>query len=98
MGSLFRCVRLGLVPLCYLWQRNQQELLAEMIKCEIDAIIIKVAALGLEPSRHLGRSLRLIEPHLQDLHEKYGINVCGEGGEYETLTVDCPLFKSRIIM
>lgn len=86
------------MPLCYLWQRNQQELLAEMIKCEIDAIIIKVAALGLEPSRHLGRSLRLIEPHLQDLHEKYGINVCGEGGEYETLTIDCPLFKSRIIM
>ena len=23
----------------------------------------------------------------------YGINVCGEGGEYETLTLDCPLFK-----
>ena len=22
----------------------------------------------------------------------YGINVCGEGGEYETLTLDCPLF------
>jgi diphthine-ammonia ligase len=24
----------------------------------------------------------------------YGINVCGEGGEYETLTLDCPLFKA----
>lgn len=23
----------------------------------------------------------------------YGSNVCGEGGEYETLTLDCPLFK-----
>lgn len=23
----------------------------------------------------------------------YGINVCGEGGEYETLTLDCPLFE-----
>lgn len=23
----------------------------------------------------------------------YGINVCGEGGEYETLTLDCPLFN-----
>lgn len=22
----------------------------------------------------------------------YGSNVCGEGGEYETLTLDCPLF------
>lgn len=26
----------------------------------------------------------------------YGINVCGEGGEYETLTLDCPLFIVRL--
>lgn len=26
----------------------------------------------------------------------YGSNVCGEGGEYETLTLDCPLFKVRL--
>lgn len=92
------CIRLGLVSLAYLWQRDQAELLQEMIKCEIDAVIIKVAALGLEPSRHLGRSLRLLEPHLHSMHEQYGLNVCGEGGEYETLTLDCPLFKSRIII
>jgi len=30
---------------------------------------------------------------------RYGINVCGEGGEYETLTLDCPLFcNARIIL
>ncbi|KAK5643599.1 hypothetical protein RI129_007444 [Pyrocoelia pectoralis] len=92
------CARLQLTPLAYLWQRNQNELLCEMIKCEIDAIIIKVAALGLEPSRHLGRSLRLLEPHLIAMHDKYGLNVCGEGGEYETLVLDCPLFGSRIVV
>ncbi|CAG9835836.1 unnamed protein product [Diabrotica balteata] len=91
------CIRLGLLPLAYLWQRNQQELLDEMIKCEVDAIIIKVATLGLE-TKHLGRSLSLLQPHLLAMHEKYGLNVCGEGGEYETLTVDCPLFKSRIVI
>ena len=32
------------------------------------------------------------------LHRKYGIHVCGEGGEYETFTLDCPLFKKRIVM
>lgn len=32
------------------------------------------------------------------MHEKYGLNVCGEGGEYETFTLDCPLFKQRIAM
>lgn len=68
------------------------------MKSDIDAIVIKVAALGLEPSRHLGRSLRLLEAHLESMNEKYGLNICGEGGEYETLTLDCPLYKSRIIM
>lgn len=29
---------------------------------------------------------------------KYQLNVCGEGGEYESLTLDCPLFKKRIVM
>lgn len=24
--------------------------------------------------------------------------MCGEGGEYETLTLNCPLFKKRIVM
>ena len=24
--------------------------------------------------------------------------MCGEGGEYETLVLDCPLFKSRIVL
>ncbi|KAJ8947693.1 hypothetical protein NQ318_001531 [Aromia moschata] len=91
------CIRLGLVPLAYLWQRNQEELLDEMIKCEVDAIVIKVATLGLK-LKHLGRSLSLLQPHLLAMHEKYGLNVCGEGGEYETLTLDCPLFKSRIVV
>ena len=25
-------------------------------------------------------------------------NIAGEGGEYETLTLDCPLYKKKIIM
>lgn len=36
--------------------------------------------------------------HLLKLREKYGMNVCGEGGEYESLTLDCPLFKKKIIL
>ncbi|CAN7994878.1 unnamed protein product, partial [Ixodes hexagonus] len=30
--------------------------------------------------------------------KKYGLNVCGEGGEYETVTLDCPLFRRRIVI
>ena len=61
------CVRLGLTCLAYLWRRNQEELLDEMIRCSIEAILIKVAALGLSPGRHLGKSLAELQPGLIDL-------------------------------
>ena len=31
-------------------------------------------------------------------NQQYGINVCGEGGEYETFTLDCPLFHKEIVL
>lgn len=92
------CNRLKLISLAYLWRRDQTELLAEMIESQVCAIIIKVAALGLMPDRHLGKSLKEMQPHLLKMKDKYGLNVCGEGGEYETFTLDCPLFKSRIVV
>lgn len=91
------CSRLGLISLSYLWQRNQEELLNEMIQCSVNAIIIKVAALGLK-SQHLGKSLVEMQSHLKKMNEKYGLNVCGEGGEYETFTLDCPLYIKRIVI
>ncbi|XP_054556285.1 diphthine--ammonia ligase isoform X2 [Talpa occidentalis] len=92
------CKRLNLQPLAYLWQRNQEDLLHEMISSNIQAIIIKVAALGLDPDKHLGKTLDQMEPYLLELSKKYGVHVCGEGGEYETFTLDCPLFKKKIIV
>uniref|UniRef100_A0A7N5KB31 Diphthine--ammonia ligase n=1 Tax=Ailuropoda melanoleuca TaxID=9646 RepID=A0A7N5KB31_AILME len=92
------CKRLNLQPLAYLWQRNQEDLLREMISSNIQAIIIKVAALGLDPDKHLGKTLDQMESYLLELSKKYGVHVCGEGGEYETFTLDCPLFKKKIIV
>lgn len=90
------CSRLGIVALAYLWRRDQEELLQEMIDCNIKAIIVKVAALGLQPNKHLGLTIAEIKSHLVRMKEKYGLNVCGEGGEYETFTLDCPLFTKSI--
>ncbi|XP_043482320.1 diphthine--ammonia ligase [Leptopilina heterotoma] len=91
------CKRLGLVSLSYLWQRDQEELLNEMIQCSVNAILIKVACLGLD-LKHLGKSLMEMQPHLLKMKEKFGLNVCGEGGEYETFTLDCPLFVKSIVI
>ncbi|TRY69703.1 hypothetical protein DNTS_008912 [Danionella cerebrum] len=43
---LTSCARLDLKPLAYLWERNQADLLREMISSGLQAIVIKVAALG----------------------------------------------------
>ncbi|PKC70255.1 hypothetical protein RhiirA1_501897 [Rhizophagus irregularis] len=91
------CNRLGLTSLAYLWRRDQKELLGEMINAGINAIIIKVAAIGLKPT-HLGKSIEQLNPYLCDLNEKYDVNICGEGGEYETFTLDCPLFVKRLVV
>ncbi|CAI9761094.1 unnamed protein product [Fraxinus pennsylvanica] len=93
------CSRLGLVSLAYLWKQDQSFLLQQMISSGIVAIIVKVASIGLHPSKHLGKEIEHLESHLHKLKELYGVNVCGEGGEYETLTLDCPLFKNaRIVL
>ncbi|KAJ7556730.1 hypothetical protein O6H91_05G095500 [Diphasiastrum complanatum] len=93
------CSRLGLVSLAYLWKQEQSTLLEHMIDRGIHAVLVKVAALGLEPYKHLGKDLSTLRPLLTLLSNMYGCNVCGEGGEYESLTLDCPLFKNaRIIL
>ncbi|XP_043190210.1 diphthine--ammonia ligase-like isoform X1 [Amphibalanus amphitrite] len=92
------CSRLGLTSLSFLWRRDQSELLTEMVACRVHAVLVKVAALGLLPDRHLGQTLEQIRPHMERMKGKYGLNVCGEGGEYETFTLDCPLFKKRIVI
>ncbi|KAL3078313.1 hypothetical protein niasHT_028823 [Heterodera trifolii] len=90
------CERLGLVPLCFLWELDQLQLLDAMISAGVKAVLIKVAALGLTP-KHLGHSLEQMRAHLVAMHAKYGLHVCGEGGEYETFVLDCPMFKRRRI-
>jgi len=92
-----RCERLGLVSLSYLWQREQHQLLDDMCQCPLEAILIKVASLGLKIS-HLNQTIQQLQPYFTSVHHKYGFHVCGEGGEYETLTLDSPLFLKRIVL
>ncbi|KNC47982.1 ATP-binding domain-containing protein 4 [Thecamonas trahens ATCC 50062] len=89
---------LGLASFAYLWHRSQDLLLDAMIESGIDAILVKIAAMGLAVDRHLGAHLADIRDHLFSLNAKYTSHICGEGGEYETLTLDAPLFTSRIVL
>eukprot|EP00605_Chrysophyceae_sp_TOSAG23-4_P000893 GSChrysophyteH1.ASY1.ANO1.984.1 assembled CDS len=74
---------LKMIPLCYLWMRDREALVP---------ILVKVAGAGLQPQKHLGKSLSELKPQLLHLHNRFGLDLCGEGGEYETLVLDCSLF------
>lgn len=91
------CQRLGVKMLAYLWNMDQDELLQEMINNSFHAILIKVACIGLDDT-HLGQSIKQMQDYLRKLNKAYNTNICGEGGEYETLVLDCPLYKRRLVM
>jgi uncharacterized protein (TIGR00290 family) len=59
-------------------------------------IVTAVAAMGLDEG-WLGRVLdpEAVEA-LRGLSERFGVDVCGEGGEMETLVLDAPWFRSRL--
>ena len=84
------CDRLGIDLFAPLWQRDPGTLAEAMLDAGFEIRIVKVAAAGLEES-WLGRTLdagTLAE--LRDLHDRYGVHVLGEGGEFETLVTDGP--------
>lgn len=91
------CKRLHLQVLAYLWNRDQKELLKEMIENGMEAILVKTASFGLD-RRHIGQSIKDIYPYLETASKEFGLNICGEGGEYETITLNCKLFKYKIVL
>lgn len=91
------CERLGLASLAYLWERDQKQLLQEMIDRGMHVVLIKVASYGLHKC-HLGQTIAQLKDYLFELSDNYGVHPCGEGGEFESLTLDCPIYKQRIQM
>uniref|UniRef100_A0A0G4HH80 Diphthine--ammonia ligase n=1 Tax=Chromera velia CCMP2878 TaxID=1169474 RepID=A0A0G4HH80_9ALVE len=88
--------RVGLQSLAFLWKRDQKVLLDSMHEYGIEAVVVKVASMGLS-EKHLGKTTLQLQGAFDKLHQQLGFHVCGEGGEYESMTLDCPLFAhSRI--
>ena len=91
------CERLNLKSLSYLWELDQTDLLSQMINDNMNSILIKVCVIGLDKI-DLMKNLAEIKNKLMKLKKEYGINVCGEGGEYETITLDSPIYKKKIVI
>ena len=92
------CERLQLQSLAFLWQYDQGQLLQDMVDYGLHAVLVKVCSTGLLPHKHLGKSLAELRPLFARLHAQHGFHVAGEGGEYESLTLDAPFFRRRIVL
>lgn len=99
-------LRLGLVPLAYLWQypilpppsgaiSDDTQLLIDMANAGLEARIIKVASAGLDED-HLWERVSSetgssrVKSALRKFGSTQGAAALGEGGEFETLVVDGP--------
>lgn len=90
------CHELDLKTFSPLWHKNQEQHMREVICAGFDVRITRVAADGLDKT-WLGRKLNLQDvDKLVSINKKLGINVAGEGGEFETIVLDGPIFTSAI--
>ena len=79
-----------------LWQKNEFKYLHELIKNKFEVIITGIAAYPLDAS-WLGRKIdKKFVKDVKQLNKKYQIHPAGEGGEFETFVINCPLFERRL--
>ena len=90
------CDDLNLKCVNPLWQKTQIELLEELVKYNFEIIIVGVAAYPLGKN-WIGRKIdkNFIED-VKELEEKFRINPAGEGGEFESFVINCPLFNKGL--
>lgn len=88
------CEKLGLRLFSPMWRKEQGMLMRDIVKAGIEAIVVSVSAEGLG-NEWLGRRLDVEAiKQLETLSASKGVNVSGEGGEYETLVIDSPMHDS----
>lgn len=89
MGQV--CGDLGLRLVTPLWRKDQDLVMERFLDSGIRAIIVGCYAEGLDES-WLGRTIdREAVEDLKRVRERTGISIVGEGGEYESMTLDSPM-------
>lgn len=86
------CRALNLRSIAPLWHANPEQYLRELIKNNFKAIITGIAAEGLT-KEFLGAE---INSEFIKKIKKIKIHLGGEGGEYESLVLECPLFSKKL--
>ena len=81
-----------------IWQKDEKIYSEELIKEGFDIIISGIAAFPLDET-WLGKPFdKDTIKELEVLNKKYQVSCCGEGGEFETFVLHCPLFSKKIVL
>jgi diphthine-ammonia ligase len=90
------CDKLKLKCFNPLWHKDEIDYLHELIENKFKIMIVGVFAYPLNQS-WLGRIIDNDFIHeVSQLKDKYKIHAAGEGGEFETFVLNCPLFKHEL--
>ncbi|MGH9955427.1 MAG: diphthine--ammonia ligase [Nitrososphaeraceae archaeon] len=90
------CVRQRIAAVAPLWNSEPERYITELVKRGFRIIIAGVSTMGLDKG-WLGRELdKEAIDKLMSLSKKCGFNLTFEGGEAETLVIDCPLYCKRL--
>ena len=85
------CGDLGLKVFSPLWRKDQDLVMDEFLASGIRAVIVGCYAEGLG-EEWLGREIDAeAAAELKRIRAKTGISIMGEGGEYESMTLDSPM-------
>ncbi len=86
----------GLRSFAPLWRKNPAQLLHDELLAGFKAIICGVYAQGFDKT-WLGRPFNEeTNQSLVKLSDRFGIHPSGEGGEYESLVLNAPIFKQEL--
>jgi len=90
------CKKLGLKTYTPLWQMDPEKEWDQLLSSGFRVVIVKVAAGGFEKD-WLGTEITKENfEKLKSLSKKHRFHLGFEGGEAETLVLDCPLFKKKL--
>lgn len=92
------CDELGLKNFSPIWHKNQENILRYQIRSGFEIMIDSISAEGLG-REWLGKIIdeSIVDAFIENCKE-FGINPSGEGGEFETIVLDCPLYHKKLIV
>ena len=90
------CMHERIAAVAPLWNSEPEGYMIKLVERGFHILIVGVSAMGLG-KEWLGRELdEEAIAKLVPLSKKYGFNLTFEGGEAETLVIDCPLFWKKL--